>query len=117
MEKKEIYEILAEATLKSVINITDWIKVKLYIERQEKSVGFESAYINVHDEEILVDTEADYFASKAVKELYHFTNQSLEHKDWNKAVCTVTIDGELSIEYIWDQEWQDEIDSYDRKLS
>ncbi len=91
--------------------IRNWHKAILYIERQEKSVGFKSSYINEKDEEVRIDTEVDYFTSKAVQNLHkNTTNHTLIHIKWNKAKFIITPDSEFEIEYIWDQEWQDEID-------
>lgn len=116
MQQEEIFQILGEATLKSVESIEGWSSAILYIERQEKSVGFKSSYKDENGKEIRVDTEADYFASKAVKQLYNFTSDHpLEHKDWNKAIFTVTPDSKFNIQYIWDQELQDEVDEFNRQ--
>lgn len=116
MEQNEIFEILGQATLKSVEGILNWSKALLYIERQEKSVGFKSSYIDEKGQEIEVDTEADYFTSKAVQNLYNITsNHPLQHKNWNKARFEITSNGKFHIEYKWDQEWQDEIDRYDKE--
>ena len=117
MDIKDIYNILSESALRSVVDVSGWVKVNLYIERQVKSVGFKSTYVNSDQEEVKVDTEADYFTSKAVKELYNYTRELPQFEDWNRAVCSVSSNDQLSIEYVWDQEWQDEIDSYDNRLT
>lgn len=44
MDQVEIYSVLSDATLKSAANVADWNEAILYIEHQEKSVGFKSAY-------------------------------------------------------------------------
>ncbi|MFA0960281.1 hypothetical protein AB9P05_00595 [Roseivirga sp. BDSF3-8] len=113
MSQEEIFQILGKAALKSVANISEWKEVILYIERQEKSIGFKSSYISVDDQEIRVDTEADYFTSKAVKNLYDLTSKHpMKHKNWNKAKFIVDLENQFHIEYIWDQDWENEINSF-----
>ena len=112
MEQKEIFEKLANVTLKSVENISNWYKAILYIERQEKSVGFKSSYLNEKEEEIFIDTEADYFTSKAVQELYKLTqSHNLTHINWNKAKFIIDSKNKIDIEYYRDENWQNEVDN------
>jgi len=111
MEQQEIFRVLGQATLKSVEVINNWKQAILHIERQEKSVGFRSSYVDADNKEVEISTTAEYSAVKAVKALYKHTSEfPLKHKDWNKAKFVVTPDYKFKIEYIWDQEWQDEID-------
>ncbi|HEY8400099.1 MAG TPA: hypothetical protein VIK89_02495 [Cytophagaceae bacterium] len=116
MDQQKIFEKFAAATLKSVQNINDWKKALLHIERQEKSVGFKSSYINSLDEEIKIDTEVDYYTSKAVQELYKITTKHpLKHINWNKALFSLYPNNHFEIDYMWDQEFQDEINRLNKE--
>ena len=66
----------------------------------------------------LCGLEPDFDSDTAIQELYTITQtQPPIHKDWNKAVFTLYPDGKVNMEYIWDAEWQAEIDKYNAKAS
>jgi hypothetical protein len=113
MRQKEIFEALALSTYKSVENINDWERAILYIQRIPGSVGFRSSYLNDQSELIPIDTEAGYLEGKLVHELYEITTTQFPiHANWNRAVFTLSPDHKFEIEYIWDQELHDELESF-----
>ncbi len=118
MEAKEIFNKFAVVVLDSIAEINDWNKAILYIKLLKGSTGFESSYINLKNEEIRIDSCADYFTHKAVKGLYEITqNEFPKHKDWNRAIFALYPDNKFEIEYIWDQELQDQVDNYNNQIS
>ena len=116
MNQKEIYVILAEAAFESVKDIPKWDKSILKIKRLEGNVGFESFYTYQSDNEIPVDTEANYHTSQAVHELYKFMSETFgANNKWNRIKFTLYRDNKIHTEYIWDQELQDEMDRYNKQ--
>ncbi|MCL1670015.1 hypothetical protein M2T82_18285 [Elizabethkingia ursingii] len=51
------------------------------------------------------DADVDF----AIMELHEITTEGGNNK-WNKAIFTLTPDGDFDMEFIWDQELQNEID-------
>ena len=46
----------------------------------------------------------------AIKELHEVTTNGDQNR-WNRAKFTITPDKKIEIDFIWDQEWQDRVDS------
>ncbi len=111
MKSTEIFEILGNKVLESIVGVSKWKSASLKIKRLEKNVGFESYYTNSVGDRIDIDTSVNYQTAKAIHRLYEITqNHPLEHKNWNRAVFTLYSDKEFDMEYIWDQELQDRVD-------
>ena len=116
METQKIFELLANKVLDSVEGIINWKSAALKIKRLEGNVGFESYYVSSNEGQIDIDTKVNYQTAKAIHKLYEFTqNNPLKHKKWNRAVFTLYPDNQFNMEYIWDQELQDEVDGYNKE--
>ncbi|HEY8400102.1 MAG TPA: immunity protein YezG family protein [Cytophagaceae bacterium] len=59
-------------------------------------------------------TKFDDDLEEKIKWLHTTTTEEDKNK-WNKAKFSVTPDGKFDMEFIWDQEWQDEIDGYNQQ--
>ena len=114
MTQSEIYDLLANNVLDSVEKISNWHEAGLRIKRLEGNVGFEGFYINQVGAAIDIDSNASWATAKAVHELHAFT-QHLGNTKWNRAIFKVTREGKFNVEFIWDQELQDEVDRYNRE--
>lgn len=113
MEIKEIFSEIGLTVKKSVENIENWSIALLHIKKLLGNTGFESSYINSQGEEIKIDTNVNYRTHKIISELYDITRtQFPRHKDWNRAIFKLFPNNKFEIEYIWDQELQDEVDKY-----
>lgn len=85
----------------------------LNIMRQEGVVEFNSFLLDENGQKVNLEINMGYKYAKAVIELYQITqNEPPIHKDWNRAKYTLLPEGKMSIEYIWDQKLQDEVDKY-----
>lgn len=116
METTEIFELLANKALDSIKGIKDWKSVSLKIKRLEKNVGFESYYTDLKNNIIDVDTNVNYQTAKAIHKLYDITqNHPIEHKNWNRAIFTLYPDNSFEIDYIWDQDLQNQVDTYNKE--
>ncbi len=91
-------------------------KSVLEIKRLEGNVGFTGYYIDdigVRKWLNIFDFQLDH---QSIHNLYRETQEGcLRHKDWNRAIFTLFPDNKFEIEYIWDQELQDEVDRYNRE--
>lgn len=115
MTEKEIFMMLAQ-------KITDaaelpFDKVCVDIQKIISTVSFCSC-LYYKNEKQNVDIDFDIEDAKAILELYTITQtQPPIHKDWNKAVFTLYPDGKVNMEYIFDVEWQAELDEYTAKAN
>lgn len=92
-------------------------KVCVYIERGISSATFCSC-LYYKNEERAVETHFGFEGVRAIQELYTITQtQPPIHKDWNKAVFTLYPDGKVNMEYIFDAEWQAELDADAAKIN
>ncbi len=85
-----------------------WIEM----ERQKKMTGFSIVYLDESLKKKFVSIENKDDLYTAIEELYTITQtQPPIHKDWNRAVFTLYPDGKVNMEYIFDAEWQAEVDA------
>lgn len=117
--EKEAFLYFADVLMENRGNIV-FSKCWIEMERQEKMSGFSIVYIDESGEERYVsikniEKRSDLYS--AILDLYTITQtQPPIHKDWNRAVFTLYPDGKVNMEYIWDAEWQAEIDKYNAKI-
>jgi len=115
--EKEAFLYFANVLIK---NSGDVVFSKCWIEmnRQVNSTGFGARYIDESGTRKSMYIESKNELCAVIEELYTITQtQPPIHKDWNKAVFTLYPDGKVNMEYIWDAEWQAEIDKYNAKAS
>jgi len=113
MNIDEIYELIANSTL-TCISTEMWDKAILQIECDGTYMGMTGVYeykgktfdLNVHN----VDTEDSFALMDAILELHELTTEG-DHAKWNRATFTLSHDGEYDMEFQWDQELYDEINS------
>jgi hypothetical protein len=86
------------------------VKAKLDIEVIGEMVSFTGNYLNNKNETKQIDVEEfDFQLTFDVLELHKITTEGGNNK-WNRAVFSVQPDGAFDMEFIWDQELQDEIE-------
>ncbi len=107
MKVEEIYQILGQSIVDSIED--DWIKAKLDVKYTNKSGGFHLNYWDINKQSQSVSLQGSYQAYNAVKELHKITTKGGNNK-WNRLKFQLTSDGEMDLEFIWDQELYDELD-------
>ncbi len=114
MEK--IYRELAMAVLDILPSDIQFNYVELRIKRLKGNVGFTGHYITHDKKRESLDIWEFRFDTDKIHQLYELTlNHPLQHKDWNRAKFTLYPTGKFDMEYIWDQELQDEVDNYNKE--
>ncbi|MBP5705341.1 MAG: hypothetical protein J6X12_11715 [Paludibacteraceae bacterium] len=84
------------------------------LKRQPGHAGMSAKMVDMDGNSCGLNPEFNYYDS--IQDLYTITQtQPPIHKDWNRAVFTLYPDGKVNMEYIWDAEWQAEIDKYNAK--
>ena len=91
-----------------------------------QSENWNKATLNIQGDDTYVDTTGEYLDSNnvaqsldvhnfnadvdfAIMKLHHITTKDGNNK-WNKAIFTLTPDGDFDMKFIWDQQLQNEID-------
>jgi hypothetical protein len=104
----EIYQAIAE-NINAVIQ-EEWKTAELKIEAIGEMVSNMGTYINGADEEKQIDVdEFDFQLTFDILELQKMTTEGGNNK-WNRAIFTLTSNGKFDMEFIWDQELQDEVE-------
>ena len=110
MSEKEIFVLFANALLDAIPESKSFKSCHMYIKRQPRHVGMSAEMFDMDGNSYGLDPEFGYYDT--IQELYTITQtQPPIHKDWNRAVFTLYPDGKVNMEYIFDAEWQAEVDA------
>ena len=113
---EEIIRILTSNILK-LINDEKFQYIKLKIKRLERNVGFQGYFINDIGERKSLNVWDFDFDTNIIHDLYRVTQEhQFQHANWNRAIFTLFPTNEFEIEYIWDQELQDEVDRINNNI-
>jgi len=113
---EEIFELFGQGLADAIPSSQKYMKAILNIMRIDKVAEFNGYLIDKQDKKINLEIKLAYTHAKAVHKLHEITqSHPLEHRNWNRAIFTLYPDGKFEIEYIWDQELQDEIEKYDKE--
>lgn len=112
MTVNEIYRYLGQRLYDSIPEtIKNWDKALIQAERLDKYFSA-SAKLLIKDSEInLANFEPGWEMSRYVHQLHAITTEG-GHNRWNKLEFTLFPDFKFDLQFIWDQEWQDEVDGY-----
>lgn len=103
----EIYQAIAD-NIKAVIG-EEWAYAELNIETLGTMVSFIGEYMNANKEKKQIDVdEFDFQLTFDILELHRISTEDGINK-WNKATVHLTSEGNFNMEFIWDQQFYDEI--------
>ena len=112
---KEIFVEIA-VNLRKIISCREFNYAILTIEKLKGVVGYTGHYIDCSGDKKWLDLFEFGLNNSVIEDLYKRTQQDqLNHANWNKANFKLFFDNKFEIEYIWDQELQDEVDFYNQK--
>jgi len=118
MEQKEIFNLLANGIIDAIPQGQKFKRAILNIIKQEGVVEFNSYLIDEGDNQQNLEINMGYKYAKSVLELYKITQtQPPIHANWNRAKYTLYPEGKMQIDYIWDEELQQEVDKYNKNQS
>ena len=100
-----IYEKIGNYINSNIGNV-QWREARLLIDIVESSVGFEGFF----NENERYSTPANFALAKSILELHKITTKG-DHNRWNRAIFKLWPEGKFDMEFIWDQELHDELDS------
>ena len=113
--EKELFSQIAISIIDVLPKGTRFRKSVLEIKRLENIVGYTGYYILDDGTKKWLDIFAFKLDNDIVEKLYQLTqNQAPIHTNWNRAIFTLYPNGTSEMEYIWDEELQQEIDGYNK---
>lgn len=112
MNLNDVYTSLANFLLELIAE-KEWQKVELNLKIQPKVTGM-SGKCYTSDKVISLRTKFDDNIESQIIWL-HLTTTNKGNNKWNKAVFTLYPDNQFKIEYIWDAEYQAEVDKYNQE--
>jgi len=111
---KEIFNEIARSLNKVITK--DYTESILEIKRLEGNVGYTGYFIDKKGKKEWINIFDFTLDSSVIHDLYKRTQEhSLSHKNWNRAKFKLHSDQKFEIEYIWDQELQNEVDKHNKK--
>ncbi len=116
MTVNEIYTFIGQELFDAIPEeISNWEKAIMYCKRLDRFfTGGGKLYLS--NKEIKLDNfEAGWEMSRYIHELHAITTEG-GHNRWNKLEFTLYPDFKFNLNFIWDQEWQDEIDGYNKEV-
>ena len=96
--------------LLSIVESDSWSEILLNVEVQPGVLGLNGYYINIESEKKTLKTRPTEQLREDIKVLHDITAIDNITK-WNRLTILLKSDYSFTVEYIWDQPWQDEIDS------
>ncbi|RNL55907.1 hypothetical protein [Pedobacter jejuensis] len=104
MTVDEIYEKIGYS-ITNAIKVDNWNKAQLALEVVGDSVDFKG-YLNENEK---FDAPGGFSLAKSILNLHEITTEGGNNK-WNRAIFTLFSTGKFDMEFIWDQELQDEVE-------
>ena len=115
--QKEIFNQIAHSIIDILPQAVSFKYAVLEIKRLEGNIGYTGFYLTDTDEKKWLDIFNFKLDESYIENLYQITqNQPPVHTNWNRAKYFLYPDGKMQMEYIWDQELQNEVDKYNQGL-
>ncbi|WP_448635411.1 hypothetical protein [Pedobacter panaciterrae] len=114
MTVDEIYLKIGQEIV-NVIETDNWRNARLEFEIEgEGVVGYTGDYLENDETKDMSVENIDDDITDWLNELHEITTEGGNNK-WNKSVFSLTPDGKYDMEFIWDQELQDEIERLSKR--
>ncbi len=115
MTVNQIYTYLGQKIFDAIPDeINDWNRAIMFAKRLDKYFSAEAKLFLKVGEIELNNFEARWEMSEYVHELHAITTEG-GHNRWNRLEFTLFPDFKFDLQFIWDQELQDEVDGYNNK--
>jgi hypothetical protein len=113
MEVDTIYKDIS-AFLSSLIELESWQEAVLNIEIQPGVLGFNGYCLDKNGQDLSLITRPTYDMCEQIK-LLHLNTATNSLSKWNRLKFSLTSDMLIRTEFIWDKDWQNEVDKLNRK--
>lgn len=111
----EIYQYIAE-TINSSIN-EDWYSAWVNIKISKGYIKYDGDYIQTENDDSIKSIDIFEFPmdfDEDIKLLHQITTEGGINK-WNKGIFKLWEDGRFDMEFIWDQDYHDEVEKLNKK--
>lgn len=106
MKIEDIYHLIGQSIVDSIEE--NWSHSILKIKYTGKSGGFNLNYWS-ENEKKSISLQNSYNTYEAIEELHKITTEGGNNK-WNRIEFKLTSEGDMNLEFIWDQELFDELE-------
>lgn len=106
MTANEIYHEIEKSLLDYIPG--DWSKAVLEINRKDGVSGYFGIYTTKKGENKGIDVWEYSLDDDMIHELHAVTTEDGQNR-WNKLKFTLLAEGKFEVDFIWDQEYQDEV--------
>ncbi len=118
MNQIEIFTHIATSIVGTFSKDEKFLSAVLEMMRLNKVVEYTGYYYKDNKEKEWLDVFNIEIDDEYIHKLYDITqNEPPIHTNWNRAKFTLFSDGKIEMEYIWDQELQDEVDGYNNDVN
>jgi hypothetical protein len=107
VEISEIYNLLGTFILETIPD-PDWQLAYVNIKLLPKNIGMSGRYADISGIEKSLKTKFGDEVANALFELHKVTTEGNKNR-WNRAIFKIWPDGKFNMEFIWDQELDDEL--------
>lgn len=115
MTQKEIFNLIATGLLADIPKQLQFKEAILNIICLKNTVEFSSYIVDENNKKVYLQVSMGYKYAKAILELYNITQTEAPiHKNWNRAIFTLFPDAKMTIDYIWDDGLQNEVDKHNQ---
>lgn len=105
----EIYTFIGQRVIDSIPE--EWLRAVVNMESIGNHVKSYGSYETLDNKQKNLPIKLGFEGAKKVLKLKKITTENEKNK-WNRAVFSLTPDGEFDMEFIWDQALQDEVESF-----
>ncbi len=118
LTEKEIFNAIAIAIINVLPKGQQFKKVVLEIKRLPGNIGFTGYYLTQEEHKKWIDIFKFTLNPDYIEDLYIITQTRYPiHKEWNRAIYELFLEGKMAIEYIFDEELQNEVDRLNSDVS
>ncbi len=106
---RDIYAFIGQKIVDSISE--DWLEAKVNLDSIGNNVKTYGYFVSLENERKSLSLKMGFQGAKKVLRLKEIIGENPKNK-WNRAVFSLKPDGDFDMEFIWDQELQDEVESF-----
>lgn len=110
----EIYQRIANIINEAITE--DWKEATALLKRVKKVVGFTGSYLDANGISKNLEAKFGFFDAKAIHELHQITTEGGKNR-WNRLKFTLYPTGKFELDFIWDQDYDDELSRINKQLN
>jgi hypothetical protein len=99
-----------------LINGNRWVEIQLNIEIQPGMIGMNGFYLDVNSKRHSFRTKASDKLRESINQFHKETTSKDYESRWNKFIFKMNTEGITETVFLWDAEWQSEVDNLNAQI-